>query len=131
MPPSDSQKREGGHGEGLGRSRVVKQSFAQAVPVLPSSMARNLQPTSWWRKQSDWKMPALGLDFRHSGPVGRSAVVRRFPFRSSGAWAAAWLDGRVRLAHTAIGYPAKWIDASRDLRQRREAQLRCLSRIDR
>jgi len=22
-----------------------------------------------------------------------------------------WLDGRVRLAHTAIGYAAKWIDA--------------------
>jgi 3-methyl-2-oxobutanoate hydroxymethyltransferase len=22
-----------------------------------------------------------------------------------------WLDGRVRLAHTAIGYAAKWIDS--------------------
>jgi 3-methyl-2-oxobutanoate hydroxymethyltransferase len=23
-----------------------------------------------------------------------------------------WLDGRIRLAHTAIGYPEKWLDAT-------------------
>jgi 3-methyl-2-oxobutanoate hydroxymethyltransferase len=25
-----------------------------------------------------------------------------------------WLDGRVRMAHTAIGYAARWIDAKTD-----------------
>jgi 3-methyl-2-oxobutanoate hydroxymethyltransferase len=26
-----------------------------------------------------------------------------------------WLDGRVRLAHTAIGYGAKWLDSKTDI----------------
>ena len=52
------------------------------------------------------------LDFRHSGPAAGAAVVRavRIPV-IGGLGGGPWLDGRVRLAHTAIGYAAKWIDA--------------------
>ena len=52
------------------------------------------------------------LDFRHSGPVAGPAVVRavRIPV-IGGLGGGPWLDGRVRLAHTVIGYGAKWLDS--------------------
>ena len=40
------------------------------------------------------------LDFTNSGSAAGAAVVT-----------GPWLDGRMRLAHTAIGYAEKWIDA--------------------
>ena len=52
------------------------------------------------------------LDFRHSGPVAGPAVARAVSIPVLGGLGGGpWLDGRVRLAHTAIGYAAKWIDA--------------------
>lgn len=52
------------------------------------------------------------LDFRHSGPAAGAAVVRALEIPVIGGLGGGpWLDGRVRLAHTAIGYAAKWIDA--------------------
>ena len=52
------------------------------------------------------------LDFRHSGPVAGAAVVRAVSIPVIGGLGGGpWLDGRVRLAHTAIGYAAKWLDS--------------------
>jgi len=52
------------------------------------------------------------LDFRHSGPVAGPAVARAVSIPVIGGLGGGpWLDGRVRLAHTAIGYAAKWLDA--------------------
>jgi 3-methyl-2-oxobutanoate hydroxymethyltransferase len=52
------------------------------------------------------------LDFRNSGPVAGSAVVSAVSIPVLGGLGGGpWLDGRVRLAHTAIGYGAKWIDS--------------------
>ena len=52
------------------------------------------------------------LDFRHSGPVAGAAVTHAVSIPVIGGLGGGpWLDGRVRLAHTAIGYAAKWIDA--------------------
>ena len=52
------------------------------------------------------------LDFRHSGPVAGPAVARAVSIPVIGGLGGGpWLDGRVRLAHTAIGYAEKWIDA--------------------
>lgn len=52
------------------------------------------------------------LDFRHSGPVAGAAVVKAVSVPVIGGLGGGpWLDGRVRLAHTAIGYAAKWIDS--------------------
>ena len=55
---------------------------------------------------------AAVLDFRHSGPVAGEAVVRavRIPV-IGGLGGGPWLDGRVRMAHAAIGYAASNIDA--------------------
>ncbi|MGB6537849.1 MAG: 3-methyl-2-oxobutanoate hydroxymethyltransferase [Xanthobacteraceae bacterium] len=52
------------------------------------------------------------LDFTNSGPVAGAAVVEAVNIPVIGGFGGGpWLDGRVRLAHTAIGYAEKWIDA--------------------
>jgi len=52
------------------------------------------------------------LDFRHSGPAAGPAVARAVSIPVIGGLGGGpWLDGRVRLAHTVIGYGAKWLDA--------------------
>ena len=55
------------------------------------------------------------LDFTNSGPVAGSAVVAAVKIPVIGGFGGGpWLDGRVRLAHTAIGYGEKWLDAKTD-----------------
>jgi 3-methyl-2-oxobutanoate hydroxymethyltransferase len=52
------------------------------------------------------------LDFTNSGPVAGEAVARAVAIPVIGGFGGGpWLDGRVRLAHTAIGYGEKWLDA--------------------
>jgi 3-methyl-2-oxobutanoate hydroxymethyltransferase len=51
------------------------------------------------------------LDFTNSGPVAGAAVVKAVGIPVIGGFGGGpWLDGRVRLAHTAIGYGEKWLD---------------------
>jgi 3-methyl-2-oxobutanoate hydroxymethyltransferase len=55
------------------------------------------------------------LDFTNSGPVAGAAVVEAVAIPVIGGFGGGpWLDGRVRLAHTAIGYGDKWLDAKTD-----------------
>ena len=55
------------------------------------------------------------LDFTNSGPVAGAAVVKAVQIPVIGGFGGGpWLDGRVRLAHTAIGYAEKWLDARTD-----------------
>ncbi len=52
------------------------------------------------------------LDFTNSGPVAGKAVVEAVAIPVIGGFGGGpWLDGRVRLAHTAIGYAEKWLDS--------------------
>ena len=58
---------------------------------------------------------ACALDFTNSGPVAGAAVVQAVTIPVIGGFGGGpWLDGRVRLAHTAIGYGEKWIDSTTD-----------------
>jgi 3-methyl-2-oxobutanoate hydroxymethyltransferase len=58
---------------------------------------------------------AAVLDFTNSGPVAGPAVVEAVSIPVIGGFGGGpWLDGRVRLAHTAIGYGAKWLDSKTD-----------------
>ena len=58
------------------------------------------------------KAGASLLDFTNSGPVAGAAVVGAVKIPVIGGFGGGpWLDGRVRLAHTAIGYGEKWLDA--------------------
>jgi 3-methyl-2-oxobutanoate hydroxymethyltransferase len=55
------------------------------------------------------------LDFTNSGPMAGAAVVEAVRIPVIGGFGGGpWLDGRVRLAHTAIGYGEKWIDSKSD-----------------
>lgn len=58
---------------------------------------------------------AVALDFTNSGPVAGKAVVNAVSIPVLGGFGGGpWLDGRVRMAHTAIGYAEKWIDSKVD-----------------
>jgi 3-methyl-2-oxobutanoate hydroxymethyltransferase len=55
---------------------------------------------------------AAMLDFTNSGPVAGPVVVKAVGIPVIGGFGGGpWLDGRVRLAQTAAGSSAKWIDA--------------------
>lgn len=52
------------------------------------------------------------LDFRHSGPEAGGAVAKALSIPVIGGLGGGpWLDGRMRMAHAAIGYAASWIDS--------------------
>ena len=58
---------------------------------------------------------AAMLDFTNSGPVAGAAVVKAVQIPVIGGFGGGpWLDGRVRLAQTANGSSAKWIDSKAD-----------------
>ena len=58
---------------------------------------------------------ACALDFTNSGPVAGAAVVKAVKIPVIGGFGGGpWLDGRVRLAHTAIGYADKWLNSKTD-----------------
>ena len=55
------------------------------------------------------------IDFTHSGPVAGPAVVAAVAIPVIGGLGGGpWLDGRMRMAHAAIGYAANQIDAPSD-----------------
>ncbi|HEX9193463.1 MAG TPA: 3-methyl-2-oxobutanoate hydroxymethyltransferase [Burkholderiales bacterium] len=52
------------------------------------------------------------LDFRHSGPVAGAAAVRAVSIPVIGGLGGGpWLDGRIRMAHAAIGYAASNLES--------------------
>jgi 3-methyl-2-oxobutanoate hydroxymethyltransferase len=58
---------------------------------------------------------AAMLDFTNSGPIAGPAVVSAVKIPVIGGFGGGpWLDGRVRLAQTANGSSAKWIDSKTD-----------------
>ncbi len=55
------------------------------------------------------------LDFTNSGPVAGAAVVAAVKIPVIGGFGGGpWLDGRVRLVHTALGYGDKWLNSKTD-----------------
>lgn len=53
------------------------------------------------------------LDFRHSGPEAGAAVAQAVAVPVLGGLGGGpWLDGRLRLAHAAIGYAASHLDSN-------------------
>ncbi len=55
---------------------------------------------------------AVMLDFTNSGPLVGPAVVEAVRIPVIGGFGGGpWLDGRVRMAHAAIGYGAKFLDS--------------------
>ena len=97
----------------LGDPGVVKAIVRAGVPVFAEFHGGRLAADKLVEEAKRLEdAGASVLDFRHSGPVAGPAVVRAVSIPVIGGLGGGpWLDGRVRLAHTAIGYAAKWIDA--------------------
>lgn len=58
---------------------------------------------------------AVLIDFRHSGPVAGEAVARAVKIPVIGGLGGGpWLDGRMRMAHAAIGYSVASLDSAAD-----------------
>lgn len=97
----------------LGDPRVVKAIVRAGVPVFAEFHGENLPVDKLVEEAKRLEDAGASiLDFRHSGPVAGPAVVRAVSIPVIGGLGGGpWLDGRVRLAHTAIGYAAKWIDS--------------------
>ena len=54
---------------------------------------------------------AVMIDFTNSGPVAGAAVCEAVSIPVIGGFGGGpWLDGRVRMAHAAIGYAASWLE---------------------
>ncbi len=98
----------------LGDPGVVKAIVRAGVPVFAEFHGENLAVDKLVEKAKRLQDAGASiLDFRHSGPVAGPAVARAVSIPVIGGLGGGpWLDGRVRLAHTAIGYAAKWIDSN-------------------
>lgn len=58
---------------------------------------------------------AAMLDFKHSGPVAGPLVTAAVSIPVLGGQGGGpWLDGRIRMAHAAIGYAASGLDSAPD-----------------
>ena len=99
----------------VGDSQTVRAIVKAGVPVFAEIHGDNMAVARLVQLAGQLEdAGASMLDFRHSGPVAGPAVVGAVSIPVIGGLGGGpWLDGRVRLAHTAIGYAAKWID-SRD-----------------
>ena len=97
----------------LGDPGVVKAIVRAGIPVFAEFHGEKLPVEKLVEEAKRLQdAGASVLDFRHSGPVAGPAVVRAVSIPVIGGLGGGpWLDGRVRLAHTAIGYSAKWIDS--------------------
>jgi 3-methyl-2-oxobutanoate hydroxymethyltransferase len=80
------------------------------VQAAPDAMAKLVEEAKLLESAG-----ASLLDFTNSGPDAGAAVVKAVSIPVIGGFGGGpWLDGRVRLAHTAIGYGEKWIDSKTD-----------------
>ena len=86
------------------------QMLGGAIQV-PESMAQRLVEEAKRLESAG----AIAIDFTSSGPVAGAAVTRAIAIPVLGGLGGGpWLDGRMRMAHAAIGYAASAIDAKPD-----------------
>ncbi len=111
--------REGGAGmvKLLADPATVSAVARAGVPVFAEFHGRGNVPVEQLVDEAR-RLESAGaslLDYRHSGPVAGPAVVKAVSIPVIGGLGGGpWLDGRVRLAHTAIGYAPKWLDTKAD-----------------
>ena len=90
------------------RNGIEYEAMLKAGIELPAEMTAKLVETA---KHLEAAGASL-LDFTHSGPVAGPAVVRAISIPVMGGLGGGpWLDGRMRMAHAAIGYAASSLDS--------------------
>jgi 3-methyl-2-oxobutanoate hydroxymethyltransferase len=97
----------------LGEPELVREIVKAGVPVFAEFHGENAAVAKLVERAKRLEEAGASLlDFRHSGPAAGAAVAAAVSIPVIGGLGGGpWLDGRVRLAHTAIGYAAKWFDA--------------------
>jgi 3-methyl-2-oxobutanoate hydroxymethyltransferase len=79
--------------------------------ALPDQMTQSLVDEAKLLEQAG----AALLDFQHSGPVAGPAVTKAVSIPVIGGQGGGpWLDGRMRMAHAAIGYTTSWIESKQE-----------------
>jgi 3-methyl-2-oxobutanoate hydroxymethyltransferase len=91
------------------RSGIEYAAMLKPGVELPKEMTAKLVETA---KQLERAGASL-LDFTHSGPVAGPAVANAVSIPVLGGLGGGpWLDGRMRMAHAAIGYAAATLDSA-------------------
>src|SRR6185503_16484251 len=98
----------------LASAEDVRAAVRAGVPVFAEFHGGDGIATDQLVKQAR-QLEAAGaslLDFRHSGPAAGEAVTRAVSIPVIGGLGGGpWLDGRMRMAHAAIGYGFSSLDA--------------------
>jgi 3-methyl-2-oxobutanoate hydroxymethyltransferase len=93
------------------RHGIEYADFFSAGAVVPAAMRDALVADAELLQEAGAAM----LDFSNSGPVAGPEVTRAVSIPViGGAGGGPWLDGRVRMAHAAIGYAATGADTEPD-----------------
>lgn len=93
-------------------SETVRAIAASGVPVFAEFHGGRATSAMVEEAKSLEHAGAALLDFRHSGPEAGEAVVRAVSIPVIGGLGGGpWLDGRLRMAHSAIGYAASNLEA--------------------
>jgi 3-methyl-2-oxobutanoate hydroxymethyltransferase len=92
---------------------TVRQVASKGVPVIAEFHGGRSGAELVHEARSLEAAGAALLDFRHSGPEAGAAVARAVAIPVIGGLGGGpWLDGRMRMAHAAIGYAASQIDSA-------------------
>jgi 3-methyl-2-oxobutanoate hydroxymethyltransferase len=94
---------------------TVKELVSKGVPVFAEFHGGRPVADLVEEAKSLEAAGAALLDFRHSGPEAGAAVVRAVGIPVIGGLGGGpWLDGRMRMAHAAVGYAASQLDSNTD-----------------
>jgi 3-methyl-2-oxobutanoate hydroxymethyltransferase len=79
--------------------------------TLPQAMTQSLVDEAQMLEEAGASL----LDFQHSGPVAGPAVTQAVSIPVIGGQGGGpWLDGRMRMAHAAIGYSTSWLESKQE-----------------
>jgi 3-methyl-2-oxobutanoate hydroxymethyltransferase len=94
-------------------AETVRAIAASGVPVFAEFHGGRATSALVEEAKSLERAGAALLDFRHSGADAGAAVVRAVSIPVIGGLGGGpWLDGRMRMAHAAIGYAASNLEAA-------------------
>jgi 3-methyl-2-oxobutanoate hydroxymethyltransferase len=93
-------------------AETVRTIAASGVPVFAEFHGGSATSAQVEEAKRLERAGAVLLDFRHSGPEAGAAVVREVAVPVLGGLGGGpWLDGRLRMAHAAIGYAASNLES--------------------
>ena len=94
---------------------IVRAIVRADIPVFAQFGDQSPEPMTTKRVDDARRVADAGaslIDFKYSGSIAGPAVVNAVPIPVLGGMGGGpWLDGRMRMAHAAIGYAASWLES--------------------